>query len=231
MRPSRERPHAVKRVLLSWSSGKDCAWALHLLNQDPRVEVAALLTTTDEASGRVAMHGTRVELAERQAEAAGVALWTVPLPSPCPNELYEARMAEACARAVAAGIDAIAFGDLFLEDVRDYRVSRLQGTGLEPLFPLWGLDTAVLAREMLAAGVRAYVVSVDTARLPPAAAGRPWDDELLATLPHGVDPCGENGEFHTFTWDSPAFARPVPVRPGGVVPGDGFARVDLFPAD
>lgn len=221
----------MKRVLLSWSSGKDCAWALHLLRQDPAIEVAGLLTTTDESTGRVAMHGTRGELVERQAAAAGVPLWTVPLPSPCPNDVYEARMAETCERALAHGIDAIAFGDLYLEDVREYRVSRLVGTGLEPLFPLWGLDTAALAREMLAAGVRAYVVSVDASQLWTSVAGDPWDGVFLAAIPRVVDPCGENGEFHTFTWDSPAFSRPVPVTVGDVTVTGGFAHADLLPAD
>lgn len=218
------------KALLSWSSGKDAAWALHALRQRGEVEVVGLLTTTNEAFDRVAMHGVRETLLEAQAEAAGLPLWNVPLPWPCSNEAYEARMAQACGRAVSEGIEAMAFGDLFLEDVRDYRVQKLAGTGLRPLFPIWNADTASLARDMVAAGLRASLVCVDPRALDGAFAGRDFDAALLADLPPTVDPCGERGEFHTFVWDGPMFRHPVPVRRGEVVERDGFVFADLVPA-
>lgn len=224
----------MKRVLLSWSSGKDCAWALHVLRQQADVSVVGLLTTTNEAFDRVAMHGVRRTLVEAQAAAAGLSIHIVPLPWPCPNEDYEARMARACAWAVASGVTHVAFGDLFLEDVRDYRIRQLAGTGLEPLFPLWGTsdDTPALARTMIGAGLRAIVTCVDPRRCLPAIAGRRWDEGLLADLPAAVDPCGERGEFHTFCTDGPMFSRPVEVVSGDTVTRDGFCFADLIaPAD
>lgn len=218
------------KALLSWSSGKDAAWALHALRQAGEVEVVGLLTTTNEAFERVAMHGVREALLEAQAEAAGLPLWKVPLPWPCPNEAYEALMAQACARAVAEGIGAMAFGDLFLEDVRDYRIQKLAGTGLTPLFPIWDPDTAALARRMAAAGLKATLTCVDPRALDASFAGREFDAALLADLPAAVDPCGERGEFHTFAWDGPMFDHPVPVRRGEVVARDGFVFADLVPA-
>ncbi|WP_243304187.1 hypothetical protein [Geothrix oryzisoli] len=218
------------KALLSWSSGKDAAWALHVLRQASEVEVVGLLTTTNAAFDRVAMHGVRASLLEAQAEATGLPLWKVPLPWPCPNEAYEALMAEACARAVAEGIGAMAFGDLFLEDVRDYRIQKLAGTGLRPLFPIWNSDTAALAQAMVAAGLKATLTCVDPRALDPSFAGRAFDAQLLADLPAPVDPCGERGEFHTFAWDGPMFRHPVPVRRGEVVERDGFVFADLAPA-
>jgi uncharacterized protein (TIGR00290 family) len=218
------------KALLSWSSGKDAAWALQALRQAGEVEVVGLLTTTNSAFDRVAMHGVRETLLEAQAEAAGLPLWKVALPWPCPNEAYEACMAEACARAVAAGIEAMAFGDLFLEDVRDYRVQKLAGTGLRPLFPIWNPGTAELARDMVAGGLKATLVCVDPKVLDASFAGRDFDASLLADLPAGVDPCGERGEFHTFAWDGPMFRHPVPVRRGEVVEREGFVFADLVPA-
>jgi uncharacterized protein (TIGR00290 family) len=218
------------KALLSWSSGKDAAWALHALRRAGDVEVVGLLTTTNEAFSRVAMHGVREGLLEAQAEAAGLPLWKVPLPWPCPNEAYEARMAQACSRAVEEGIEVMAFGDLFLEDVRDYRIQRLAGTGLSPLFPIWEPDTASLAREMVAAGLKATLVCVDPRALDAAFAGRDFDAALLEELPPTVDPCGERGEFHTFAWGGPMFRRPVPVARGVVVERDGFVFADLVPA-
>ena len=181
---------SMKRVLLSWSSGKDSAWTLHVLRRDPQIEVCALLTTLNAEFDRVAMHGVRHAVLEAQAAAAGLPLWVVPLPWPCSNEIYEKLMAEARQRAVAEGIEAVAFGDLFLEDVRAYRVRQLAGTGLEPLFPLWQIPTDQLARDMIAGGLRARLTCVDTEQLSAEFAGREFDETLLRDLPTTADPCG-----------------------------------------
>jgi uncharacterized protein (TIGR00290 family) len=220
------------RALLAWSSGKDSAWALHELRRRGEVDVVGLLTTVNEAFARVAMHGVRESLLEAQAEAAGLPLWKVPLPWPCPNDVYEERMRSVTLRARGEGIAHVAFGDLYLADIRAYRERQLAGTGLSPLFPLWTTpdDTPALARRMLAGGVRAIVACVDPAQAPPRLAGRAFDDALLAELPPAADPCGERGEFHTFCWDGPMFAAPIPVRVGEVVTRDGFCFADLLPA-
>jgi uncharacterized protein (TIGR00290 family) len=220
----------VPKALLSWSSGKDAAYALHRLRQQGEVDVVGLLTTLNGAFDRVAMHGVRERLLDAQAEAVGLPLWKVPLPWPCSDEAYGAAMTGACARAAAEGISGMAFGDLFLEDVRAYREARLAGTGLAPAFPLWGADTAELAREMVASGLKASLVCIDPAALDAGFAGRAFDYALLADLPPAVDPCGERGEFHTFVWDGPMFARPVPVVAGEVVERNGFVFADLVPA-
>ena len=217
----------MKRLLLSWSSGKDSAWALHVLRAQAEVEVAGLLTTFNEAFNRVAMHGVRRDLVERQAAAAGLPLWAVPLPWPCSNDDYERRMSEVCARAVAGGIEAIAFGDLFLEDVRAYREKRMTGTGLAPLFPVWGLETRKLAEEMIACGLKAKLTCVDSRQLDPSFAGREFDETLLSDLPEGVDPCGERGEFHSFVYAGPMFKSAVSVAVGETVLRDQFAFSDL----
>lgn len=216
------------KTLLAWSSGKDSAWALHRLRQQG-VPVAALLTTINESADRVAMHGVRRQLLEAQAESAGLPLWVVRLPWPCTNQDYESRMAEACAKAVAEGFDTIAFGDLYLRDVRQYRERQLAGTGLQPLFPLWELPTASLAREMIAAGLRARLSCVDSKLLDAGFAGREFDLALLQDLPAAVDPCGENGEFHTFAYDGPMFRPPVRVESGEIRHVDGFVYADLLP--
>jgi uncharacterized protein (TIGR00290 family) len=221
-----------KRILLSWSGGKDSAWALHLLRTDPQYEgyeVAGLLTTVNQHFGRVAMHGFRESLLDRQAEAAGLQLWKVPLPWPCPNEVYESLMAEACERAVREGLHGIAFGDLFLEDIRAYRVAQLAPTELEPIFPCWLLPTPQLAQDMIASGVRAHLVCVDPQQLDRSFAGRILDDQLLRDLPAAVDPCGERGEFHTFVSAAPVFSRSIEVQPGETVERDGFVYADLLP--
>jgi uncharacterized protein (TIGR00290 family) len=215
------------KVILSWSSGKDSAWSLHVLRGLPGVEVAGLLTTFNEAFDRVAMHAVRRRLVEAQAEAAGVPLWAVPLPWPCSNEEYERRMREVCRRAVAEGVEAVAFGDLFLAEIRAYRERQLEGTGLQPVFPLWERPTAELAREMIRGGLRARLTAVDPRRLPGGFAGREFDASLLADLPEGADPCGENGEFHTFVYGAPVFRRPVQVATGEIVERDGFVFADL----
>jgi uncharacterized protein (TIGR00290 family) len=219
-----------KRILLSWSSGKDGAWALHLLRRRPDVEVAGLLTTLNAEFDRVAMHAVRSELLRRQSEAVGLPLHVVPLPWPCPNERYEALMREFIEGAVRDGIEGMAFGDLFLEEIRAYREEKLRGTGVEPLFPLWELPTDALAREMISGGVRAVVTCVDPRQLPPEFAGREYDEAFLADLPPTVDPCGERGEFHTFCYDGPAFRHPVGVAVGETVERDGFVFTDLLPA-
>ena len=217
-----------KRVALSWSSGKDSAWSLYLLRQDPTVEVVALVTTLNEQFDRVAMHAVRRELVELQAVSARLPLWTVPLPWPCSNEQYETRMRDLCARAVAEGVDAVAFGDLFLTDIRAYRERQLAGTGLEPLFPVWNLPTAELARQMIQAGLRAKITCVDPKALPRDFAGREFDEAFLADLPPAVDPCGENGEFHSFVYDGPMFQHPIPINTGEVVEREGFVFCDLI---
>ena len=190
----------MKHILLSWSSGKDSAWSLHMLRQRREYEVVGLLTTFNKEADRVAMHAVRRELVEQQAAAARLPLWAVPLPWPCSNEQYELVMAQTCAKAVAEGIEGVAFGDLFLEDVRAYREKQMKGTGLEPIFPVWGLPTRELAREMIAAGVKAKLTCIDTTKLDRRFAGREFDNELLSDLPAEVDPCGEQGEFHSFVY-------------------------------
>jgi uncharacterized protein (TIGR00290 family) len=217
----------MKRVLLSWSSGKDSAWTLHILRQQPDIELAGLLTTLNSEFQRVAMHGTRRSILEAQAAAADLPLWTVPLPWPCSNEIYEQLMAEVCQRAVAEHIDAVAFGDLFLPDVRAYREKQLQPTGLEPLFPLWQIPTGELARTMIAGGLRAKLACVDTKQLPAEFAGREFDASLLHDFPQETDPCGERGEFHTCVYAGPMFKAPLNLQPGEVVNREGFVFADF----
>jgi uncharacterized protein (TIGR00290 family) len=218
---------AMERILLSWSSGKDSAWSLHVLRQRGEHEIVGLLTTFNEAVDRVAMHAVRRELVERQAAAADLPLWNVPLPWPCSNEQYESLMAGTCAKAVATGIDGIAFGDLFLEDVRAYREKQMRNTGLQPIFPLWGQPTRDLAKQMIASGMRAKLTCVDTKRLDASFAGREFDESLLAALPDGVDPCGENGEFHSFVYAGPMLSAKIPVSVGESVVRDQFVFSDL----
>ena len=220
---------APPKVLLSWSSGKDSAWALHVLRAAGEVEVVGALTTINQAHDRVAMHAVRAELLRAQADAVGLPLWPVPLPWPCSNAEYEALMDEALGRARAAGVTAIAFGDLFLQDIRRYREEKLRGTGLTPLFPIWGIPTDRLARDMIAGGLRARLTCIDPRQLPASFAGRAFDEALLAELPPAIDPCGERGEFHTFAHDGPMFARPIAVQAGEVVERDGFVFADLLP--
>ena len=219
----------MKKVLLSWSSGKDSAWALHLLRQQPDIHVATLFTTFNSAADRVAMHAVRRALVHEQAEAVGLPLWSVELPWPCTNVEYEDRLSAVLARAREECFDAIAFGDLFLEDIRAYRVKQLKESGLEPLFPMWGIPTGQLSREMIAAGVKAKITCIDQSKLGRSFAGRDWDADLLCTLPLGVDPCGENGEFHTFVVKSSVFSRALAVRTGELVERDGFGFIDLLP--
>lgn len=222
------RSTMTKRVMLSWSSGKDSAWALHVLRQEPDVELAGLFTTVNTEFDRVAMHAVQRELLDAQAASAGVPLSAIPIPYPCPNEAYEAAMAAFVAEAKRRGVTHFAFGDLFLEDVRRYRETKLAGTGIEPLFPLWGLPTRALAEDMVAGGLRAFITCVDPRLAPREWAGRAYDRRFLDSLPEGVDPCGERGEFHTFACAGPMFGRPVPVTVGEAVERDGFVFADLL---
>jgi uncharacterized protein (TIGR00290 family) len=217
----------MTKALLAWSSGKDSAWTLHVLRQTGDAEVVGLLTTVNETHDRVAMHAVRRSLLEAQAEAAGLPLVIVPIPHPCPNEAYEAAMSKAMDGARRRGIRAVAFGDLFLADIRRYREERLAGTGIVPLFPLWERPTRELAEEMIASGLRAALTCIDPRVLPAAFAGRSFNRALLDALPESVDPCGENGEFHTFAWDGPMFRHAIPVRSGDVVEREGFVFADL----
>jgi uncharacterized protein (TIGR00290 family) len=217
----------LKRVAVSWSSGKDSAWSLHLLRQNPSVEIVALFTTLNEQFDRVAMHAVRRELLELQAESVDLPLWTIPLPWPCSNDQYEAKMTSFCTLAVARGVEMMAFGDLFLADIRAYREKQLAGTGIDPIFPVWQIPTANLARTMIASGLRAKITCVDPRVLPAEFAGRDFDTQFLADLPPNIDPCGENGEFHSFVYDGPGFRQPIPITVGEIVERDGFVFADL----
>ena len=220
------------RVLLSWSSGKDSAWSLYRLRQQADVEIVGLLTTFNQAAERVAMHAVRQTLVEAQAAAVGVPLWPADLPFPCSTEHYADIMRGVIQRAQTAGITHMAFGDLFLEDIRTYRETMLAGTGIAPLFPLWGTaaDTPGLAQNMLDGGLRAVLTCVDPKQLPAAFCGRAYDEALLADLPAGVDPCGENGEFHTFCHGGPMFTQDIPITVGASLTRDGFGFTDVTPA-
>jgi uncharacterized protein (TIGR00290 family) len=215
------------KTLVSWSSGKDSAWMLHVLKQDPSIEIGGLLTTMNEQFDRVAMHAVRRRLLEAQAEAAGVPLRTVQLPWPCTNEHYEERMQVAVSQAVAEGFTHVAFGDLFLEDVRKYREEKLAGTGLTPIFPIWGIPTDQLAEQMIEGGLRSVLTCVNPKHLDRSFAGRQFNRALLDDLPSSVDRCGERGEFHSFAWDGPMFNRPVAIQVGKVVDRDGFVFADV----
>ena len=217
------------KVVVSWSSGKDSALALHDVLRSGDVEVVGILTTITSTYGRVSMHGVRESLLDAQAEALGLRCWKIPIPSPCPNDVYEREMAAALDGIQRLGVTAVVFGDLFLEDIRRYREVRLAEVGMRGVFPLWGKETLALARQMLEVGIRATLTCIDPKRLDRSFAGRGFDDALLGDLPAGVDPCGENGEFHTFAWAAPMFRRPVPVAVGEVVDRDGFVFADLLP--
>jgi uncharacterized protein (TIGR00290 family) len=221
----------VKKTLVSWSSGKDSAWTVHVLRQQPDVHIAGLLTTINESAQRVAMHAVRDDVLQAQADALGLPLWRIPIPSPCPNEVYERAMVDAVARAVGEGFTHVAFGDLFLEDVRRYREERLARSGLTPLFPLFGADTAVLAREMIAGGLRARITCLNPKVVDRRFAGREFDAALLSELPPAIDPCGERGEFHTCAYGGPMFSHEVAIETGITVERDGYIFTDLMIAD
>jgi uncharacterized protein (TIGR00290 family) len=218
-----------QRMLVAWSGGKDSAWALHLLRQRPEVEVAGLFTTIDEERDRVAVHAVPTALLRLQAAAVGAALHPIGIPRPCPNPVYEAALARFVERARGDGVTHLAFGDLFLEDVRRYRERQFAGSGVELLFPLWGLPTRRLAEDMTDAGLRALIVSVDLKRAPRAWAGALFDRQFVAGVPPGIDPCGENGEFHTFVHEGPMLSAPLAVKAASVSEAGGFAYADLAP--
>jgi len=220
---TKPRPQA----LIAWSSGKDSAWALHEARRQAEFDIVGALTTVTDSFARVSMHGVREELLRAQLDAAGLPAAVVRIPYPCPNEIYEREMAAAIQDAKARGVTHIIFGDLYLEDVRAYREKNLAGTGITPVFPLWGLPTGQLARDMIEAGVEANLAVVDLKKLPAAFAGRRFDVALIGALPAGSDPCGENGEFHTFVSAGPMLAYKIPVRVGETVERDGFAFADL----
>jgi uncharacterized protein (TIGR00290 family) len=221
----------MRRVILSWSSGKDSAWVLHLLRGMPNVQVVALFTTFNRLADRVAMHAVRRGLVQAQAERVALPLWSIELPSPCPNAVYEDVMTDIWQRAVAEHVTEVAFGDLFLQEVRDYRERQLRTTGLTPLFPVWHLRTDELAIEMIRAGVKGKITCLDPEKLDRSFAGREFDTTFLDLLPTTVDPCGENGEFHTFVYGSPIFSRPIPIETGEIIERDGFVFADVLPKD
>ena len=218
-----------KKTLLSWSSGKDSAWALYLLQQNPGIEILGLFTVINQKYNRVSMHATRLEMLEQQANAVGLPLHTINLPDPCTNEQYDATMRRFIMDSVSNGIEYMAFGDLFLEDVRKYRERQLKGTGIEPIFPLWEIPTAELAEQMLSAGIEAYVSSVDLKKLSSHFAGRKWSRDLLKEFPQDCDPCGENGEIHTVVVGGPMFTKSIPIKIGEIVERNGFAYADIIP--
>ncbi|HVV61798.1 MAG TPA: ATP-binding protein [Pseudolabrys sp.] len=218
------------KALIAWSSGKDSAWALHEARRAGEFDIVGALTTVTDTFSRVSMHGVREELLRAQLDAAGLPATVVRIPFPCPNEIYEREMAAAMSAAKKRGVTHIVFGDLFLEDVRAYREKNLAGTGIVPVFPLWGRATNALAREMIAAGIEAHLAVVDCRKLPATFAGRKFDEGLIAALPPSADPCGENGEFHTFVSAGPMFSRKIPVTVGETVEREGFAFADLHPS-
>jgi uncharacterized protein (TIGR00290 family) len=215
---------------MSWSSGKDSAYALHMARLAGDLDITALLTTVTDTFARVSMHGVRVELLRAQAHATGLPLVEVRIPSPCPNEVYEERMSAVLGGATQGGVDTVVFGDLYLADIRAYREDRLASVGMRAAFPLWKKDTRALAREMIASGLRAVLTCIDPRKMPRELAGREFDAALLDELPDDVDPCGENGEFHTFAYAGPALRQPIAVRVGEIVDRDGFVFADVLPA-
>ena len=220
-----------KKTFLSWSSGKDSAWALHVLRQDAEIDLLGLFTVVNKAYGRVSMHATRTDLLQRQADALGLALEIINIPHPCSNEECDGIMRSFIDNANENGIECMAFGDLFLRDIRDYRENQLRGTGIKPLFPIWNIPTDILAKQMLSSGVEAYISCLDPRKMPRALAGRRWSETLLDELPENVDPCGENGEFHTVVIDGPMFEESIPINVGEIVEREGFVFADIIPGD
>ena len=215
------------KTLLSWSSGKDSAWSLYTLQQNPDIELCGLFTTINEEFDRVAMHGVRKTILEQQAKCAELPLSVIPLPNPCPNEIYEQRMAEFIKETKQKNIKAMAFGDLFLEDIRNYRIKNMENTGIEPIFPIWGENTKDLASKMIASGVKAHLTCVDSKQIDPSFSGRAFDQSLLNDLPDSADPCGENGEFHTVVYAGPMFKNEIPLKKGETLNREGFIFTDF----
>ncbi|WP_353570693.1 ATP-binding protein [Candidatus Albibeggiatoa sp. nov. BB20] len=218
-----------QKVLMSWSSGKDSAWALYQLLQNPEFEVFGLFCTINKKFNRVAMHSVRVELLQQQAEQIGLPLYIIELPFPCSNADYEAIMGDFVAQAQHDQIDCFAFGDLFLEDIRQYRVDKLKGTGIEPIFLIWGIPTQQLSRQIITGGLKAITTCIDSKQAPEHLIGKAFDDSFLDSLPETVDPCGENGEFHSFVFDAPIFKHAINISLGDIVHRDGFVFADILP--
>jgi uncharacterized protein (TIGR00290 family) len=220
-----------KKTFLSWSSGKDSAWALHTLRKNPEIELFGLFTVVNSEYSRVSMHATRADLLRWQADVLGLTLRIINIPYPCDNDECDAIMRSFVDSATEIGIECMAFGDLFLQDVRDYRENQLRGTGIRPLFPIWKIPTHILAEQMLSSGVEAYISCVDPRKVPKALAGRRWSESLIAELPEKVDPCGENGEFHTVVVGGPMFRESIPIHIGETVEREGFVFADIIPAN
>lgn len=220
-----------KRILMSWSSGKDSAWALHKLQQDPNVELAGLFCTINKAFDRVAMHGVRVELLQKQAECLGLPLEIIEIPYPCSNAEYEKIMGQYVEKAKSNKIEYFAFGDLFLEDIRNYRVEKLKDSGITAVFPIWGIPTDKLSQEMVNSGLRTVITCINPRQIPQEFVGREYDEDFLNALPESVDPCGENGEFHSFVFDGPMFRNKIDIVIGEVVKRDDFVFADILPSD
>jgi uncharacterized protein (TIGR00290 family) len=218
-----------RRTLLSWSSGKDSAWALHLLRKDPRIDLLGMFTTINQEHKRVSMHATNLEMLRRQALAVGLPLQTVNLPDPCSNEQYKAIMENFVMESVTDGVEYMAFGDLFLEEIRDYRIHQLKGTGIEPIFPLWGIPAETMVEQMLSTGLEAYISCVDLKKLPIHFVGRKWSRDLITEFPLECDPTGENGEIHTVAVGGTMFRESIPVRVGEIFEREGFAYADIIP--
>jgi len=219
-----------KKALMSWSSGKDSAWALYQLQQNKEVDVVGLFCTVNKEFNRVAMHGVRLELLQKQAESVGLPLEVIEIPNPCSNAEYEKIMGQFVAMAKNNSIEYFAFGDLFLEDIRNYREEKLKNSGIKALFPIWGIPTETLSREMVSAGLRTIITCIDPRKVPEEYAGREFNENFLTSLPETIDPCGENGEFHSFVFDGPMFKEKIAISVGEIVNRDGFVFADILPA-
>lgn len=217
----------MKKTLLSWSSGKDSAWALYQLKKMPDIDLVGLFSTYNQKFERIAMHSTRLDLVKMQASEAGLPIELIPLPFPCSNEDYEKIMGDFIKSVIERGITHIAFGDLFLEDIRQYRIDKLEGTGITPIFPIWGIPTNELSRTMIASGLRSQVTCIDPKQIPEEFAGQEYNSDFIESLPDSVDPCGENGEFHSFAFAGPMFKNHIPITVGETVKRDGFIFTDV----
>ena len=216
-----------RKTLMSWSSGKDSAWALYKLQRNPEIDLAGLFCTVNKAFNRAAMHAVRVELLQQQAESIGLPLEIIEIPYPCSNDAYEEIMTLFVEKAKKNNIEHFAFGDLFLEDVRNYREEKLKGTGITPIFPIWGIPTDKLSREMISSGLRAVITCIDPKQIPNDFVGKEYNESFLNDIPEGVDPCGENGEFHSFVFYGPMFKEQIEISFGDVVHRDGFVFMDI----